>query len=420
VRIMEFELGFGKGISTVNINENNFLGLLEPNQVKYALSGKEEVKRALAEPIGTKRLKDIVKRGEKIVIITSDMTRPMPSKLVLPEILEELTQANIEISDIKIVFGLGSHRKQTEEEKRYLVGDAIYSIIECVDSDISDCVHMGTTANGTPVDIFRVVAEADRRICLGNIEYHYFAGYSGGAKAIMPGVSTRSAIQANHSKMVEKEAKAGEMAHNPVRKDIEEAIKFIPIDFLLNVVLDEKKTIIKAVAGHHVQAHWEGCQFLDQLYKVKIKQLADIVIVSAGGYPKDINMYQAQKALDNAKHAVRNGGIIILVASCQDGLGEEVFEKWMLKADTPQWLIDEIQKNFVLGGHKAAAIGMVLLNSKIFLVSNLNSALVKQLFMVPFENVEAALHKAFEELGRDAGVLLMPYGGSTLPVLGRR
>lgn len=414
---MKFELGFGKCISTVNINKNNLLGLLEPNQIKCESAGIQEVKRALAEPICTKRLKDIVKRGEKIVIITSDITRPMPSKLVLPEILDELFQACIEISDIKIVFALGSHRKQTEEEKRYLVGDRIYSKIECVDSDISDHVHMGMTSNGTPVDIFRVVAEADRRICLGNIEYHYFAGYSGGAKAIMPGVSAISAIQANHGRMVEKGAKAGEMDHNPVRKDIEEVVNLISIDFILNVVLDEKKNIIKAVAGHYIQAHREGCKFLDQLYKVKIKQLADIVIVSAGGYPKDINLYQAQKALDNARHAVRNGGIIILVASCQDGLGEEVFEKWMLKADSPQWLIDEIQKNFVLGGHKAAAIGMILQNSKIFLVSNLAKNFVKQLFMEPFENVEDAVNMAFEELGRDAGILLMPYGGSTLPVL---
>jgi nickel-dependent lactate racemase len=414
---MRYEMGFGKCIAEVYINDENILGILEPNQVRHELSGKEEVKRALSEPIGSKKLKDIVKHGEKVVIITSDITRPMPSKLVLPEILGELFEASVEISDIKIVFALGSHRKHTEEEKRYLVGDAIYSKIECLDSDISDCVHLGTTSGGTPVDIFRVVAEADRRICLGNIEYHYFAGYSGGAKAIMPGVSTRAAIQANHSKMVEKEAKAGEMDHNPVRMDIEEVINLIPIDFILNVVLDEKKNIMKAVAGHHILAHREGCRFLDQLYKIEISQPADIVIVSAGGYPKDINLYQAQKALDNAKHAVRNGGIIILVAACQDGLGEKVFEKWMLRARTTQWLVDEIQKNFELGGHKAAAIGMVLQNARIFLVSGLTRSLVKKLFMEPFESVQDALDMAFEQLGRDAKVLLMPYGGSTLPVL---
>lgn len=414
---MKFELGFGKTVAEVALDDHNFLCELTPNEVEVELTPSEEILRALSEPIGTKKLRDIVKAGEKVVIVTSDITRPMPSKLVIPYIVEELTEAGVALSDITIVFGLGSHRKHTEEEKRYLVGDTIYTKIRCLDSDITDCVHMGTTSHGTPIDIFRVVAEADRRICLGNIEYHYFAGYSGGAKAIMPGVSTRAAIQANHSMMVKEEAKAGEMDDNPVRKDIEEVIDFVPIDFILNVVLDEHKNIIKAVAGHHLKAHREGCKFLDELYKVRIKQLADIVIVSPGGYPKDINLYQAQKALDNSKHAVRKGGIIILVADCKDGLGEDVFEKWMLKAETPQNMIEDIQVNFELGGHKAAAIGMVLNNSKIFLVSSLSDTLVSQLFMQPFTLLQDALDQAFDELGKDAKVIVMPYGGSTLPVV---
>ena len=414
---MKFELGFGKTVTEVTIDDYNLLYELKPNEVKPGLAPSEEVLQALANPIGTKRLRDIVKAGEKVVIVTSDITRPMPSKLVLPYIVEEVTKAGVGLSDITIVFGLGSHRKHTEEEKRYLVGDMIDTNIRCLDSDITDFIHMGTTSRGTPVDIFRVVAEADRRICLGNIEYHYFAGYSGGAKAIMPGVSTRAAIQANHRMMVKQEAKAGEMNDNPVRKDIEEVIDYVPIDFILNVVLDEHKNIIKAVAGHHIEAHRKGCKFLDGLYKVRISQLADIVIVSPGGYPKDINLYQAQKALDNSKHAVRKGGIIILVADCRDGLGEAVFEKWMRRAETPQTMIDEIQVNFELGGHKAAAIGMVLNDSKIFLVSSLSDTLVKQLFMQPFAELNAALDQAYQELGKDAKVIIMPYGGSTLPVV---
>lgn len=232
----------------------------------------------------------------------------------------------------------------------------------------------------------------------------------------MPGVSSKPAIQSNHSKMVMKEAKAGEMVDNPVRRDIEEAADFISIDFILNVVLDEHKNIIRAVAGHFIEAHREGCRFLDQLYKVKISTHADIVVVSAGGHPKDINLYQAQKALENAKYAVRDGGVIILIASCQDGLGEEVFERWMLKADTPKSMIDEIQKNFVLGGHKAAAIGMVLKKAKIYLVSSLPDEVVVDIFMKPFKSADEALKSAFEETGYDAKVIFMPYGGATLPV----
>lgn len=412
---MNLKLRFGEGAMNLDIDENNLLEIIKPNLVVVKVSGIEEVRRAIENPIGSKRLRDIVRPGEKIVIITSDVTRPMPSKIVLPEILRELFRAGVREEDIKIVFALGSHRKHTEEEKRYLVGDDVYSRIQCIDSDINDCIRMGITSSGTPVDIFRPVAEADRRICLGNIEYHYFAGYSGGAKAIMPGVSTRQAIQANHSKMTMEWSKTGELERNPVRLDIEEAISFVPIDFILNVVLDENKNIIKAVAGHYIKAHREGCKFLDELYKVKISRKADIVIVSAGGYPKDINLYQAQKALDNAKHAVRKGGIIILLASCKEGFGEKVFEKWIMRANSPDDLINEIQRNFELGGHKAAAIAMILKNNDIYLVSNLEEKAVRSIFMEPYSDLQTAFNDALNKLGHDSKVIVMPYGGSTLP-----
>ena len=412
---MKMELGFGKGKVDFEINKGNVIDILEPNNVNFDRTGKEEVVRALQNPIGSKRLREIVKPGEKIAIITSDITRPMPSKLVIPEILTELVGAGVAEKDITIVFALGCHRKHTEEEMKYLVGENIYSSIKCVDSDMNDCIHMGTTSYGTPVDIFRVVAEADRRICLGNIEFHYFAGYSGGAKAIMPGVSTRAAIQANHSKMVMDEAKAGEMNTNPVRRDIDEVVDFISIDFILNVVLDEHKKVIKAVAGHYIEAHRAGCEFLDKLYKINIKERADIVIVSPGGYPKDINLYQAQKALDNSKHAVRDGGIIILVASCKEGFGEHVFEQWIRNSNAPKELTEKIQANFELGGHKAAAITMVLNKCSIYLVSDLDEGLVKKIYMKPYPNVQKALDDAMEILGNDSKVIVMPYGGSTLP-----
>lgn len=413
---MEFNFGFGKRNLTFNVNDENLLGKIVPNKLNIDLMNEEEVKRAMKNPIGTPRLKEIAVPGKKIVIITSDITRPMPSKVVLPIVIDELTEAGVKDRDITIVFALGSHRVHTEDEKKYLVGEKVYNRIRCVDSNPKNFKHLGTTKWGTPVDVFSEVAEADMRICLGNIEYHYFAGYSGGAKAIMPGVSTRAAIQANHSRMVEPEARTGNLESNPIRKDMEDAIKYCPIDFILNVVLDKDKRIIKAVAGHYIYAHREGCKFLDKANKIQIAEKADIVITTPGGYPKDINMYQAQKALDNAKHAVKKGGIIILVASCAEGLGAKVFEKWMLQASTAESMIEDIQKHFELGGHKAAAIAMVLQNSKIFLVSEMEEDLVRKIFMEPFDDVQAALERAFAEQGRNAKVLVMPYGGSTLPV----
>ncbi len=412
---MRLSFGYGDGEQIVTLPDQNVLEILTPNVVELGLTGQEAVADALQNPIGTPRLSQIVKPGEKIAVATSDMTRPMPSYLVMPLLLDALYEAGVKPEDITLVFALGSHRKHSAAEMEKLAGARAFSEIRCVDSDPADCVHLGETKNGTPVDITRVVAQADRRICLGNIEFHYFAGYSGGAKAIMPGVSTRAAIQKNHSRMVEQAAHAGKLAGNPIREDIEEAAALCGIDFIVNVVLDEHKKIIRAVAGDAVLAHRAGCAFLDKLYLKKISTRADIVLVSQGGAPKDLNLYQTQKALDNAKHAVKRGGIVILIGSCREGLGEETFERWMTESPSPQSMIERIRCDFQLGGHKAAAIAMVLETADIYLVSELQPDFVKDIFLVPFATAQAALDAAFAKCGRDATVISMPYGGSTLP-----
>ena len=406
-------ISFDKQKIEFNVPENRLLAELLPNKVELGLVGVEEVERALNNPIGSDRVENLVKVGDKVCIITSDITRPMPSKICLPPLLERLNKAGIPDKDILIVFGLGSHRNHTKDEIIYLVGQEVYDRIECIDSNPDCCKRIGVTSSGTHVDIFDRVVDSDFIICMGNIEYHYFAGYSGGAKAIMPGVSTREAIRQNHKMMVDKEAYAGNL-ESPVRRDIEESAKLLGIDFILNVVLDEHKNIIKAVAGDSVLAHREGCAFLDKLYSVRISEKADIVVVSAGGYPKDQNMYQAQKALDNAKHAIKDGGIIIWIASCKEGLGSKIFEEWMTQK-TPKEMIEDIKKDFKLGGHKAAAISLVLEKCRIFLVSDLNKQLVKDIHLEPYGSLEEAFCDATKILGDKSSVYVMPYGGSTLP-----
>ena len=414
---MLFEIGFGTTPQALEIPDSNIAGVLKPNEVEVSVKGEELVKEALKKPIGTPRLSEIVKPGEKVVIITSDVTRPVPSYKILPSILDELQGVGVKLEDITVVFALGCHRRQTQDEMRKLVGEEVFGKVRCVDGDPDDCINLGTTKMGTPVDITRIVAEADRRICVANIEYHYFAGYSGGAKPVMPGVSSREAIQNNHSRMVLPEASAGRLVDNPVRDDIEEAIQYCPIDFIVNVVVDEKKEIVNAVAGHHVLAHREGCKFLDLLYRKEISDRSDIVVVSQGGAPKDLNLYQTQKALDNAKHAVKKGGVIVLVGSCKEGLGEHVFEEWILSAPSASSMIDRIKADFQLGGHKAAAIAMVLEDADVYLVSEMDADLVRKAFLTPFATAQEALDAAFEKMGKDASVLVMPFGGSTLPVM---
>lgn len=415
--IMNFSVGYGKKLLKFCVDDKNISKVLEPNKVKVELTGTTEVKRAMENPIGSKKLKELVKNGEKVAIITSDITRPMPSDLVLPVVVDELNLAGIQDKDITIVFGVGSHRSHSEKEKKFLAGEGIYNKIKCIDSNSVGYTNLGKTKNGTPLDICSAVADADRIICMGNIEFHWFAGYSGGAKAIMPGVSTRNAITANHRNLVFDEAKAGNLETNPVRIDIEEAGKCVKIDFLLNVVLDANKQIIKAVAGDSVKAHRVGCKFLDGLYKIKIPKKADIVIATPGGYPKDLNLYQSHKSLDNANHAVKDGGIIILIAACNEGLGDETFKKWMLGFEKPEDIIEGLKKNFALGGHKATAIAKILKKCSIYLVSDIESDIAKKMFMKPYKNVQDAIADALKVKGENSKVIVMPHAGSTLPCL---
>ena len=414
---MKLEFGFGSGTQTVEVPQKNLLDILRANEIPDGLVGPAAVRAALDAPIGAPDIAQVVHPGETVAIVTSDITRPCPTWNILPVLLDRLYDAGIRREDITLVFALGSHRKHTEQERAHLAGERAFREIRCIDSDANDCVHLGMTDAGTPVDIFRPVAEADRVICIANIEYHYFAGYSGGAKSIMPGVSTRAAIQSNHRMMVRREAHAGKLDGNPIREDIEQAGHILGIDYIVNVVLDEHKNIVHAVAGDPVEAHRAGCAFLDTLYQKPISRKADIVLVSQGGAPKDLNLYQTQKALDNAKHAVRDNGIIILIGSCREGLGEHTFETWIHEAKAPEDLTRRVQTDFQLGGHKAAAIAMVLEKAEVFLVSEMPDELVRKCFLRPYHDAQTALNDAFARLGQDATILAMPFGGSTLPVV---
>jgi len=320
-------------------------------------------------------------------------------------------------AEVTVVMALGLHRPMTEAEIETAVGSEVYRRLRVINHDPEECVRLGITSAGTPVDIFRPLVEADLRVCLGNLELHYFAGYSGGAKAVLPGCASRATVRANHAMMVRPEAAAGRLDGNPVRADIEEGVAMLGVDFILNVVVDGQHRIVGAVAGEVTAAHRRGCEIVAQRGIVPIDRRADLVLVSAGGYPKDVNLYQAQKALDNAAHAVRDGGILILVAECAEGLGNRTFGAWMAEAASPDDLLERIQREFVLGGHKAAAIAAVLKRASVYLVSALPDETVRQCGMRPFSDVGAALDKAIEEVGVGASVAVLPEGGSVLPAI---
>ena len=368
-----------------------------------------EIGRALAEPIGAPPLAQLAASARSAAIVVSDVTRPCPSYKFLPALLAEL--AAVPPESIAILFALGGHRAHTLEEQARLVGPEVMAGgVRLLDLDAARCVPVGTTTRGTRLEVFGPYLEADLRICTGNIEYHYFAGFSGGAKAVVPGLCSQAAIRDNHSMMLAPTARAGILEGNPVREDIDEAGGHIGVDFIFNVVLDEQKRIIHAVAGHYLEAHRAGVGFYDRRCDLKVDTAADVIIASPGGTPKDINLYQAQKTLDNVSGAVRDGGVVILVARCPEGFGQQAFEEWMLGMVTPQALVDRIQREFVLGGHKAAAIAGLLARVDVCLVSEFPDDVVRTMCMRPFPTVDAALADAFERLGPAARCLVVPHG----------
>ncbi|MCK5642789.1 MAG: nickel-dependent lactate racemase, partial [Gammaproteobacteria bacterium] len=341
---------FGHSDITLFIPDENLAGILMPSESEVTEDGISLIKRALKNPVNSNRLFEKVTPKSSVAIIVSDITRPTPTAQMLPPVFSELYRGGVKDEDITLIFALGIHRKQTVDEMKKIVGNDIFNRIRCIEHDNSKCRHIGKTKSGTPVEIFEEVLDADVVVCLGNIEFHYYAGYSGGAKAILPGVSSRESIIVNHKMMIKENASTGRV-DSPVRQDMEEAAMKVGVDFLLNVVLNSKKEIIYATAGHVIDAHRMGVVQVDNMYKIPVEP-ADMVIVSAGGSPKDINIFQAHKALDNAKNAVVEGGTIILVAQCSEGLCNVVYEHWNNESKTPDDAIMKFKHSFEFGGHK--------------------------------------------------------------------
>lgn len=412
------ELKYGKEKISINIPEKNLLGILKPKTSNQKLDEDfetMEVNRALMKPIDSKRLSDLGKPGDKVAIMVSDITRPVPSKKLLPGILDELNKSGILDKDVTIIFGMGIHRSHTRDEQKSLVGENVFNRVKCVDSNMEEYLYVGKSSRGTPLYLCKSIVEADIRICTGNIEYHYFAGFSGGAKAIMPGAANYESIKHNHKLQLESGVATGKIIGNPVREDIDEIGEKIGITFILNVVLNEKKQILKAFAGDYIKAHREGCRYLDSIYSIKIDEKADVVIVSPGGYPKDVNLYQAQKSLDNAKYAVKDKGSIILIAECSEGFGSKTFEAWIREASNPEQLIERLRKEFKLGGHKAAAIARILLNNSVYMKTSMKIKDIEELFFISIDSVQKTLDKLIEQSDGELKILVIPYGGSILP-----
>jgi nickel-dependent lactate racemase len=267
------------------------------------------------------------------------------------------------------------------------------------------------------VYVNRVFAEADVKVLLGDVGFHYYAGYGGGRKSVLPAISGEETIKHNHSMLLHANARAGNLVDNPVHQDMTEGARLAKVDFILGVVENKKGEIVKAFAGDLELAFVEAVKLVDEMFRVMVERRGDIIVVSAGGYPADINLYQAYKALDNSLDAVKRGGVIILVAECPEGHGNQVFYDWMMRLGDLKNVEHEIKRNFVMGGHKAYYLLKALQNHQIILVSSLPDYYATSIFKLKTARaVNDALTEALKIAGSASRVWAMPHGGYTLPV----
>jgi len=413
-------LPYGKTDVCVRVPARNLLGTIEPEERQGAPDGKIEVERALKEPISSKRLSEIVKPESKVAIVVDDATRKAPSEAMLLPVLVELHAAGVKDENVTVIFGCGTHRAVKPEEAAALLGEEalkrVKTISHCCTNQ--DLVYVGTTkTHSNKVYLNRTFAEADVKVLLGDVNFHYYAGYGGGRKSVMPAVSGEETIKQNHALLLSASARTGILKDNPVHVDMTEAARLAKVDFIVNIVENKKGEIVKAFAGDLEQAFTEAVKLVDEMYRVTIDRRADILVVSAGGHPADMNLYQAYKGLDNALDAVKRGGVIILVAECPEGHGNEVFYDWMARLGDLKTVEREVKRNFVMGGHKAYYLLKALQNHQIILVSSLPDYYATNIFKLKTARaVNDALAEALKIAGSASRVWAMPQGSYTLPV----
>jgi nickel-dependent lactate racemase len=412
-------LPYGKSEVCVRIPTRNFLGSIEPEEKAGVSDPHSEILRALQEPLASKKLREIAKPDSRVAIVVNDDTRPTPSHLMVPPILEELNAAGCKDENITIIFACGTHKPVSHDKSISLLGETIVNGYRVVNHDCraQDLVRVGTTnKHGTPVFLNRVFIDADVRILTGAVSLHYYAGYSGGRKSILPGIAGEETIKHNHVMLLDTHSTTGNLNENPVHEDMTEAAKLTKTDFTLNVVMNSKHEIVKAFAGDVEQVFSEGVRLVDEMYRVAIDRRADIVIVSPGGHPADLNLYQAYKAVDNALVVVKRGGVIILVAELPEGHGHQTFYDWMVKYGELKAAEREIKRNFAMGGAKAYVYLKAMQKAAIILVSSMPDYYATTVFrMKTARAVNDALSQAFNIAGQNAKVWTMPYGSYTLP-----
>jgi nickel-dependent lactate racemase len=425
-----FTLKIGKGTTAFSIPEAQLLYELVGRNRQAPQNLAEAYRHALAHPIDSPPLGEIVKPGERLAITVSDITRGWQrNDLTLPILIDYLNEAGVADRDITVIIAVGAHRQNTDDEFVELCSEAVCHRVRVINNnawDTDNMVYYGKTSRGTEVSLNRVVAEADRVILTGGVIYHYMVGYGGGRKSVLPGVASLKTIQQSHMWAMEKTVGQGsnplaanKKTHgNPAHEDMVEAAAFLKPDFIVNVVPNLDGEIAGIFAGNWMTAWQAATVLVDDIFGVVIREQADIVIASAGGYPKDINLYQSQKTIDNAVYAMKPGGVVILMAECPDIKEPREFFDWF---DHPSFLEMEkaVRANFLISGWVAVRQLEYGKQGTIIMVTRKeNIELARKAGVQGVATMAEALEMAYAACGSSAPrITVMPQGANTFPIL---
>ena len=420
----EVAFHYGKGRLTHTFDDNELIGVLESSINEYSpeYDGSVLVRKAMESPIGTKPLFELAKGKNKVVIIASDHTRPVPSKIIIPPMLEEIRKGNPD-ADITILIATGCHRGTTKDELVSKFGEEIVKnekihIHDCDDRD--NLINIGNLPSGSPCEINKIAIEADLLVAEGFIEPHFFAGFSGGRKSVLPGVAGRSTVLGNHCSefIADPNARTGILDGNPLHKDMLWAAKKANLAYIVNVILNAEKETIFAVAGDVDEAHKAGTTFLNDLCRVHAVP-ADIVISTNGGYPLDQNVYQAVKGMTAAEATVKENGVIIMLARSNDGIGGDHFYHQL--ADEPN--IDKTMALFMSRGKnetvpdqwQTQVMLRVLKRASVIYVSEMDDETISKMHMIPASDISDAISKAKDILeNNEPKIVAIPDGISVI------